>query len=78
MSNTEIVPGRLSQSGTEQSQIKKKEIHRNLEVIRLLRGWRPSYKTIADFRKDNLKALKEVNKDFLQVCEELGLFGGEY
>ncbi len=55
----------------------EKETHRNLEVIWLLRGLRPSYKTIADFRKDNLKALKEVNKDFLQVCKELGLFGGE-
>ena len=55
----------------------EKETHRNLEVIWLLGGLRPSYKTIADFRKDNLKALKEVNKDFLQVCKELGLFGGE-
>ena len=55
----------------------EKETHRNLEVIWLLRGLRPSYKTIADFRKDNLKALQEVNKDFLQVCKELGLFGGE-
>lgn len=55
----------------------EKETHRNLEVIWLMQGLRPSYKTIADFRKDNLKALKEVNKDFLEVCKELGLFGGE-
>lgn len=55
----------------------EKETQRNLEVIWLMRGLRPSYKTIADFRKDNLKALQEVNKDFLQVCKELGLFGGE-
>ena len=55
----------------------EKETRRNLEVIWLIQGLRPSYKTIADFRKDNLKALKGVNKDFLQVCKELGLFGGE-
>ncbi len=55
----------------------EKEVQRNLEVIWLMRGLRPSYKTIADFRKDNLKALRGVNKDFLQVCKELGLFGGE-
>jgi len=55
----------------------EKETQRNLEVIWLMQGLRPSYKTIADFRKDNLKALKGVNKDFLQVCKEFGLFGGE-
>lgn len=55
----------------------EKETQRNLEVIWLMEGLRPSYKTIADFRKDNLEALKGVNKDFLQVCKELGLFGGE-
>jgi len=55
----------------------EKETLRNLEVIWLIKGLRPSYKTIADFRKNNLKALKGVNKDFLQVCKELGLFGGE-
>ena len=55
----------------------EKETHRNLEVIWLMQGLRPSYKTIADFRKDNLKALQGVNKDFLEVCKEFGLFGGE-
>lgn len=55
----------------------EKEVYRNLEVIWLLEGLRPSYKTIADFRKDNAKALKAVNKDFIMVCRELGLFGGE-
>ena len=55
----------------------EKETLRNIEVIWLIQGLRPSYKTIADFRKNNLKALKGVNKDFLQVCKEFGLFGGE-
>jgi transposase len=53
------------------------ECGRNLEVIWLLQGLKPSYKTIADFRKDNLKALKQVNQDFVQVCKELDLFGAE-
>ncbi len=53
------------------------ECQRNLEVIWLLQGLRPSYKTIADFRKDNLKALKQVNQDFVQLCKELDLFGAE-
>lgn len=53
------------------------ECGRNLEVIWLLQGLKPSYKTIADFRKDNLQALKQVNQDFVQLCKELDLFGAE-
>ena len=55
----------------------EQETQRNLEVIWLLEGLRPSYKTIADFRQHNLKALTAVNKDFVQVCKELDLFGRE-
>jgi len=55
----------------------EKETQRNLEVIWLMRGLRPSYKTIADFRKHSLRALKEVNKDFVQLCKELQLYGNE-
>lgn len=53
------------------------ECQRNLEVIWLLEGLQPSYKTIADFRKDNLKGLQQVNQDFVQLCKELDLFGAE-
>ena len=53
------------------------ECQRNLEVMWLMGGLRPGYKTIADFRKDNLKALKLVNHDFVQLCKEVNLFGVE-
>jgi len=53
------------------------ECNRNLEVIWLLEGLRPGYKTIANFRKENLKAIQQVNRDFVQVCKELHLFGAE-
>jgi len=53
------------------------ECVRNLEVIWLVNGLRPGYKTIADFRQDNLKALKKTNQDFVQLCKELDLFGAE-
>ncbi len=33
------------------------------------------FRTIADFRKENRKALKEVFKDFVTLCGELGLLG---
>lgn len=53
------------------------ETHRNLEVIWLMGKLQPTYKTIADFRKNNARALKATNKDFILMCKELDLFGGE-
>ena len=55
----------------------ERETHRNLEVIWLVEGLRPSYKTIADFRKENAKSLRLVNRDFVLLCKELSLLGCE-
>ena len=53
------------------------ETARNLEVIWLLRGLRPDFKTIADFRKDNRHAFKPVFRQFVLLCRKLELFGRE-
>ena len=53
------------------------EATRNLELIWLLRGLRPDYKTIADFRRDNRSALKAVFRAFVVLCRKLDLFGRE-
>jgi transposase len=53
------------------------ESQRNLELIWLMEGSTPTYKTIADFRKNNSDALKATNRDFMLLCKELKLFGGE-
>ena len=37
----------------------------------------PDFKTIADFRKDNLQPLKAVARQFTLLCRQLELFGGE-
>jgi len=55
----------------------EREAGRNLELIWLLRGLAPGYRTIAGFRKDNWAALKAANRDFVLVARELGLVGGE-
>jgi transposase len=47
------------------------ETARNLEVIWLLRGLRPDFKTIADFRKDNRHAFKPVFRQFVLLCRKL-------
>ena len=43
----------------------------------LLRGLRPDFKTIADFRKDNRHAFKPVFRQFVLLCRKLDLFGRE-
>ena len=55
----------------------ERECGRNLEVLWLLRKLAPDHKTIADFRKDNLAALRGVWRQFTLVCQKLDLFGGE-
>lgn len=55
----------------------EREAVRNLEVLWLTQSLRPGYKTLANFRKDNSQALKAANRDFILLCKELSLFGGE-
>ena len=53
------------------------ETHRNLEAIWLLRRLTPDFKTIADFRRDNRKAFRQVFREFVRLCRELDLYGRE-
>lgn len=51
------------------------ECRRNVELFYLLNMLKPDFRTIADFRKDNRKALKAVFRDFVKACAELHLLG---
>jgi transposase len=53
------------------------QCQQNLEVIWLLKKLAPDFRTIADFRKDNAAAFKQVVRQFNRLCQELELFGGE-
>jgi glutamine synthetase type III len=53
------------------------ETHRNIEVIRLLRHLKPDFKTIADSRRDNRNAFRQVFREFVLLCREPDLFGRE-
>ena len=55
----------------------EKEAHRNVEVIWLTGRLAPDHKTIANFRRDNGKAVREVCRAFTRFCRDLDLFGGE-
>ena len=53
------------------------ETHRNIEVIWLLLHLKPDFKTIADFRRDNRHAFRQVFREFVLLCRQLDLFGRE-
>jgi len=53
------------------------EIKRNIELMWLTQGLIPSYKTIANFRKDNPKALQTIFKEFSLLLKHLKLITGE-
>lgn len=65
------------QQRVRSSRALEREARRNVEVMWLLRGLAPGYRTIATFRKDNWAAFKAVNRDFVVLARELGLIGGE-
>jgi transposase len=51
----------------------EREAGRNVEVMWLLRRLVPDDKVIADFRKDNSKAIRKVCARFVDLCREIGL-----
>jgi Transposase domain (DUF772) len=52
----------------------ERECQRNIEMIWLTGRLAPDFKTIADFRKDNGRAIREVCREFVALCHKLDLF----
>jgi len=52
----------------------EREAQRNVELMWLLGRLAPDFKTIADFRKDNGDAIKEVCAEFVLLCKRMNLF----
>jgi transposase len=52
----------------------ERETQRNIELIWLTGRLTPDFKTIADFRKDNGKAIRNVCREFILLCRDLRLF----
>ncbi len=53
----------------------EKECKRNIELMWLTGGLAPDHKTIADFRKNNKRAIEAAHADFIRICSEFGLIG---
>ena len=54
----------------------EREARRNVELMWLLRGLAPAYRTIANFRTANAAGLKAANRDFVLLARSLDLLGG--
>ena len=52
----------------------EREAGRNVELMWLLGRLAPDFKTIADFRKDNTRAIQSVCREFVLLCRKLDLF----
>lgn len=52
----------------------EREANRNLELIWLLERLAPDFKTIANFRKGNVFAIKAVCRQFVMLCKQMNMF----
>ena len=52
----------------------EREAGRNVELMWLLGRLAPDFKTIADFRKDNGKGIKNICREFIGLCRQLNMF----
>jgi transposase len=52
----------------------EREAQRNVELMWLTHHLAPDFKTIANFRKDNGKAIRNVCRQFVVLCQQLDLF----
>lgn len=53
------------------------ETQRNVELMWLMKKLQPDFKTISDFRKDNLESIKKVCREFTIFCRKLNLIGSD-
>src|SRR5699024_429771 len=63
--------------GVSSSRKLAKEAERNMELIWLLSGLSPSYKVIADYRKDYPAQIERVNQKMVEFLADSGCIDGE-
>ena len=56
----------------------EREAQRNVELMWLTGRLAPDFKTIADFRRDNGKAIQKVCREFVLICRKLDLFSDAF
>ena len=64
-------------NGIRSSRKLAKECERNIEMMWLINELKPDFRTISDFRKNNISNMKYVFKEFALLCDSLNLIGKE-
>ncbi len=62
--------------GTQSCRKLERATHHNVSFIWLMGGLKPDYKTIAEFRRNNKKALTKVLRQCARMCLKLDLIAG--
>jgi len=65
------------ENGIRSSRKLEKETLRNIEVMWLINNLQPDYKTISEFRRQNLRPLQKLFREFVRLCKSWDLIGGE-
>ncbi|MEG1241071.1 MAG: IS1182 family transposase [Oscillospiraceae bacterium] len=65
------------ENGIRSSRKLEREGRRNVEVMWLLDGLTPDYKTISEFRRENVRPLQKLFREFVRLCKLWELVGGE-
>jgi transposase len=65
-----------SYGGTRSSRKLERACHDNVSFIWLMGGLKPDYRTIARFRSNNKKAIKQILKQCVRMCIKLDLIEG--
>lgn len=59
------------------SRVLEKECYRNVEVMWLMKQLAPDHNTIANFRRDNQKAIRQVFRHTVSIATQFNLIGGK-
>lgn len=65
------------ENGIRSSRKIERETHRNVEVMWLMNGLKPDHKTIAEFRRQNIRPIQKLFREFVRLCKTWDLIGGE-
>jgi len=65
------------ENGIRSSRKLERECARNVEVMWLVQQLKPDHKTIAEFRKLNIRPLQKLFREFVRLCRSWELIGGE-
>lgn len=65
------------ENGIRSSRKLERETHRNVEAMWLMNGLKPDHKTIAEFRRQNIRPIQKLFHEFMRLCKSWDLIGGD-